>query len=233
MRTALFAVLLALSALAAAGFAHAQEPAPAAPQVMKVGVYISPPFVMKEGTDYSGMAIDLWERVTDRLKLVSDYEEFRNYTELVDALATGRIDAAVTNLSITESRAERVDFTHPWFDAGLRVMIAANDGASLAEVIGGLGSAGHLKTYAWIIFAILLATALLTVFDRKFDADFPRRWRDGIAESFYHVMSIATSGKASRKNLFGWAGRIWQGFWMVCGVAVIAYITSSITSVMT
>jgi ABC-type amino acid transport substrate-binding protein len=46
-------------------------------------------------------------------------------------------------------------------------------------------------------------------------------------------MSIATSGKASRKNLFGWIGRIWAGVWMVCGVAVLAYVTSSVTSVMT
>ncbi len=28
-------------------------------------------------------------------------------------------------------------------------------------------------------------------------------------------------------------GRIWQTFWMVFGIAIIAYMTSSITSVMT
>ena len=47
-------------------------------------------------------------------------------------------------------------------------------------------------------------------------------------------MSYATSGKATtRKNLFGWIGRIWQGLWVVCGIAVVAYVTSSVTSVMT
>jgi polar amino acid transport system substrate-binding protein len=46
-------------------------------------------------------------------------------------------------------------------------------------------------------------------------------------------MSVATSGRAARKNLFGWVGRIWQALWLVCGVAVLAYITSSVTSVMT
>src|SRR5690606_11822828 len=51
--------------------------------------------------------------------------------------------------------------------------------------------------------------------------------------SFHHVMSIATSGKTARKNLFGWIGRIWQALWLVVGVAVIAYVTSSVTSVMT
>lgn len=47
-------------------------------------------------------------------------------------------------------------------------------------------------------------------------------------------MSVATSGKMpSRKNLFGWVGRIWQALWMVCGLAVLAYVTSLATSVMT
>jgi len=75
---------------------------------------------------------------------------------------------------------------------------------------------------------------LLTFFDRRFDKSFPESWREGIAESFYTVMSVATSGKpAKRSNLFGWVGRIWQGLWLVCGVAVVAYVTSSVTSVMT
>src|SRR3546814_885946 len=47
-------------------------------------------------------------------------------------------------------------------------------------------------------------------------------------------MSVVTSGRPpSRKNLFGWIGRIWQALWLVCGIAVLAFVTSSVTSVMT
>lgn len=79
----------------------------------------------------------------------------------------------------------------------------------------------------------LVAKAIVTLFGRRFDPDFPKRWRDGTAESFYQVMCMATSGKSSHKNLFGWIGRIWQALWMAVGVAIIAYVTSSIESVMT
>jgi ABC-type amino acid transport substrate-binding protein len=41
------------------------------------------------------------------------------------------------------------------------------------------------------------------------------------------------TGRISRKNLFGWIGRVWAAIWMVCGIAVVAYVTSSVTSVMT
>ncbi|MFU0505817.1 transporter substrate-binding domain-containing protein [Pseudaminobacter sp. NGMCC 1.201702] len=223
---------LAVALLALNASASAQEVMPAKQQVT-VGVYISPPFVIRQGERYSGMAIDLWEEIAAKLNLTSEYREFRNYSELVGAVASGAVQAAVTNLSITETRANIVDFTHPWFDAGLRIMVHTEAGTTLNDIFGNLGDAGHLQVYAWIAFVILAATVLLTLFDRTFDRDFPKRWRDGLAESFYHVMSVATSGKASRKNLFGWAGRIWQGLWMICGVAVIAYITSSVTSVMT
>jgi ABC-type amino acid transport substrate-binding protein len=104
----------------------------------------------------------------------------------------------------------------------------------LSNLISGLSDAGFLKAYAWIASIIVVATVFLTFFDRRFDTSFPKRWRDGVAESFYTVMSVATSGKPpSRKNLFGWVGRIWQGLWLVCGIAVLAYVTSSVTSVMT
>lgn len=200
---------------------------------VKVGVYVSEPFVTNQGGAFGGMAIDLWQNVALRLNLASKFVEYPNYNELVKAVSENQVDAGVTNLTITESRAEVVDFTHPWFDAGLRIMTHTDAGNSWGELITNLEDAGHLATYAWIGIVILAATLFLTLFDRRFDQNFPRYWHEGFAESFYHVVSIATTGKSSRKNLFGWIGRIWQAFWLVFGIAVVAYVTSSITSVMT
>ncbi|MCV9910403.1 transporter substrate-binding domain-containing protein [Brucella sp. HL-2] len=202
-------------------------------ETIKVGVYVSPPFVVKTDNAFSGMAIDLWADISQRIGKKSEFIEYQNYSDLINAVAASQVEAGVTNLTITEGRAQLVDFTHPWFDAGLRVMIHKEAENALSDIWHGLANAGHLATYAWIAFVILLFTIILTLFDRRFDINFPNRWREGFAESFYNIMSIATSGKTSRKNLFGWIGRIWQAFWMVCGIAIIAYVTSSVTSVMT
>lgn len=209
------------------------QDAPPVPQPVKVGLYVSPPFVMEEDGGYTGMAVDLWEAVASDLALQSEYEVLPSIRALVQATSAGDLDVAVTNLTITQNRAERIDFTHPWYDAGLRIMINEDRGTGFWDVVAGLRDSGFLRSYAWLAFVIVVASILLTLFDRKFDKDFPRRWRDGIAESFFSVMSVATSGRAPRKNLFGWAGRIWQALWLVCGVAVLAYITSTVTSVMT
>ncbi|OQM74390.1 ABC transporter substrate-binding protein [Pseudaminobacter manganicus] len=180
------------------------------------------------------MAIDLWEHLAAKLDHQYRYVEFQTLRDLIGATASGKVDVAVTNMTINQSRAERVDFTQPWFDGGMRIMTNTERGKGLSNLISGLSDAGFLKAYAWIASIIVAATFFLTFFDRRFDTSFPRRWRDGVAESFYTVMSVATSGKPpSRKNLFGWVGRIWQGLWLVCGIAVLAYVTSSVTSVMT
>ena len=201
---------------------------------LTVGVYVHPPFVMVDDGRYHGMAVELWEWLAEQLGHESEYVELSNVRALVDAAASGEIDVALTNLTVTKVRAERIDFTHPWFDAGQRIMVNEERGSSFWDVVAGLNQSGHLRAYAWIAFVIVAATVLVTLFDRRFDKDFPRRWRDGFAESFYTVMSVATSGRTpTRKNLFGWVGRIWQGLWLVCGIAVLAYVTSSVTSVMT
>ncbi|MEX0955931.1 MAG: transporter substrate-binding domain-containing protein [Rhizobiaceae bacterium] len=228
---ALATIVLAIPGVV--GLATAQESAEA-PRTVRVGVYVSPPFVMEKAGGYTGMAIELWEAISRPLNLRSDYVLLSSFQALVDAAAANEIDAAVTNLTITRSRALKVDFTQPWFDAGLRIMIDEERRTSFGDVVRGLADSGHLRAYAWLVAVIVAATILLTFFDRRFDKDFPRRWRDGVADSFYSVMSIATSGRSpARKNLFGWAGRLWQGLWLACGVAVLAYVTSTVTSVMT
>lgn len=212
---------------------QAQQAPSASARVVNVGVHVSPPFVEKEGSAFAGMAIDLWEVVATNLGIVSNYVEYETIGELVRAAANSEIDAAVSNITITRQRAEHIAFTQPWYDAGLRIMVPEEGSSSFRNVLDGLSDAGHLRAYAWLLTVIILATIGFTLFDRRFDPDFPKRWREGTAESFYHVMSIATAGRTTRKNLFGWVGRIWQALWLLIGVGVIAYITSSVTSVMT
>lgn len=202
-------------------------------RAITAGVYVSPPFVESTGGRFSGMAIDLWQDIAARRGLRTTYRAYPTFAALIDAVASGEADVAVTNLTITQERAKRLSFTQPWYDAGLRIMVPDAHSAGFSGLIAGLRRSGHLLAYAWLLGIIVVATLAVTLFDRKFDEEFPRGWRDGFAESFFYVMSIATAGKATRKNLFGWVGRVWAAIWLACGVAVVAYITSSVTSVMT
>lgn len=203
------------------------------PDPITVGVYVSPPFVSKEGTYFTGMAVELWEKAANALHLKYNYREYPSFEALINAAQTGEVGVAVSNITIGRDRATRIAFSQPWYDAGLRIMVVDNEQGGFWQVLSGLERAGHLRAMVWLIGFVITATVLLALFYRRFDKSFPRQWHTGLAESFYEVMSVATSGKVTRPNILGWVGRLSGGLWMVCGVAVIAYVTSSVTSVMT
>lgn len=206
---------------------------PPATKLVKVGVYKSDPFVIIENGQYSGMAIELWESLEKKMGLSSTYISYPSFRKLIEAVERGEVDAAVSNLTITKQRAQSIAFTQPWYDSGLRIMTTKTGSGSFQNVIDGLIDSGHVATFAWLLILALFATAIITIVDRRLDSEFPRRWREGLADNFFHTVSILTTGKTTHKNLFGWVGRIWSAIWMVIGVGIIAYITSSITSVMT
>lgn len=200
---------------------------------LRIGTYDSAPFVIYDKRT-TGMAIELWDYIADKYDLNYKYIEYPSTNDLINATHNGEIDLAITNLTITEKRAMKVHFTQPWYEGGLRLMVNSKMQGGLKSLINGLYKSGFIYAYLVLISAILLGTILITLFDRKFNPDYPKSWKEGLAEGFYAVMSIATSGKApNRKNYFGWLGRIWQGIWLVCGVTILAFVTSSVTSVMT
>lgn len=75
VRTVLACTLLALLFAAGGKVAIAQDQ-PAPTTQIKVGAYVSPPFVMARGDGYEGMAVELWEDVADRLDLDFSYEAY-------------------------------------------------------------------------------------------------------------------------------------------------------------
>ncbi|WP_319517559.1 transporter substrate-binding domain-containing protein [uncultured Martelella sp.] len=215
--------------------AWAQEQESEPPQEIRVGYRVTPPFVMRNADgDFTGMATELWKEIEAGLNVTASYTEYETIADLLAAVEAEELDIAVGAISITEDRAEVVDFTQPWFDSGLRIMIDDRSSSSLVNIWNGLAEAGYLRYYGWLLVFIVLGTIGLTFFDRHFDKNFPRRWRDGVSESFYAVMLVVTKGSLpSRSKLFGWIGRVFAAFWLVIGIAVVAYVTSSVTSVMT
>jgi polar amino acid transport system substrate-binding protein len=200
---------------------------------IKVAVYVAPPFVMKTSDGYTGFAWDLWQQVGNELDLKFDVREVRTVEQLLQLVHDKQVDIAVANLSITAERFHQMDFSQPWFDAGLRIMIDEDRHTGLSTLIFDLKQSGHLRIYAWLGIILVVATIVLTLIDRRWHPEFPEEWPQGLAESFRHVMSVAMTGSTSHRNLLGAAGTALGALWLACGVAVVAYVTSSVTSVMT
>lgn len=196
----------------------------------KTGLYLSPPFVMKDSAGYyTGMAIEVWRLIEDQLNLRSTYIEFDTWHEMMDALANHEIEIGVSNISVTYERAQRLKFSFPWYDSGLRIMVKTQGNGNIWDV---LKRNGHLQAYLWIALALLVLTIILTIIHRRREPDFPRNWIEGLAESMYRLVLAIKTGVVNNSN-YSWIGKVLAVFWMLTGIGLVAYVTSSITSSMT
>ena len=69
-----------------------------------------------------------------------------NFSGIISALQTGRVDGAIAAITITSDREETMDFSHAYYDSGLMLMVRADndeiqgiddlDGKTLAVTTG-------------------------------------------------------------------------------------------------
>lgn len=108
------------------------------------------PFVKEEGGEFVGFDIELMKAIAED----SGYDvEFIPLTaeELIPAVKSGEVKAAIGNLEITAENAEEVHFTRPYYKVGEEqfygVAISYDDDATYDVINGSLGSLMNLGKY--------------------------------------------------------------------------------------
>ncbi len=90
---------------------------------LRVGVdtaFVPFEFKGKDGK-YTGFDVDLWDAIAKRLDL--DYKLIpMDFNGLIPGLTTGNLDVVLAAIFIKSSREKAIDFSHPYFRAGLKVM---------------------------------------------------------------------------------------------------------------
>lgn len=92
-------------------------------KVYKVGVDTTyPPFEFKEGDQYKGIDIEL-------IKAIAKNQGFKinltpmDFGGIIPAMQANQLDVAIAGMSITDERKKVVDFSSPYFNAGLTVVV--------------------------------------------------------------------------------------------------------------
>lgn len=106
-----------------AGVANAQEPT--------LDVVTDPSFVPFEMLDQKtgemvGFDIDIINEVADRAGFDINLKTM-DFNGIIPALQTGNVDVAIAGTTITDERAKIVDFSDPYYDSGLRLLVGADD----------------------------------------------------------------------------------------------------------
>ncbi|WP_036664942.1 glutamine ABC transporter substrate-binding protein GlnH [Paludibacterium yongneupense] len=99
----------------------------AAGKELAVGVDTSfMPFEFKQGEAFVGFDIDLWAEIAKDLKLPYKIHPM-DFNGLIPALQTGNLDVVISGMSIKDERKKVIDFSDPYYDSGLAVMVRKDD----------------------------------------------------------------------------------------------------------
>ncbi len=200
---------------------------------LRVGVNELEPFAKSEGGVWSGLSIDIWEKVAGLNKWEYEYVSFPDENAALAAQAKGEVDVIVSPVPITLDAVKKSEFSQPYFRSGLQIMVSEARAHSVAWLIELLKSLPEMKI-VWVVLGLVaVMTVVVTLFERKHNPDFPKTWKDGLAEAFYYVVSLALTGHSTYKGFPGVLGRLMLVFWMILGMVMVIYLTSTITATMT
>jgi polar amino acid transport system substrate-binding protein len=222
-----------LLVMMAAGMVLPAQPGIAQQAPLKVVIKPLAPFVEYDGDTNIGFSIDLWREIAIRLKREFVFVRVNTVTEQLISVRNAEADVAITGISITREREELVDFSLPYFDAGLQIMVSEGRSApSLFSMLGTFLSRNVLQIIL-ILNGFILAVALaFFLAERRSNPDFPPGLR-GLGEALWWacvtVVTVGYGDRVPRTRL----GRLVAIFWMFVGLFLISNFTATITSELT
>jgi len=224
-RSCLVWFLVALGVFPCAWTGHAET--------LKVGFAGREPFINIKSNPPTGAAVEILDQVAVENRWTFDSVVFPDIESGLESLRNGSIDILAGDIPITHSAFSTVEFSHPYFHSGLQILVPEKSTASAFSFLTDLFDLLRLKMF-WVIFAAVFGLTIFVYwFEKKHNPDFPKSRKDGMAEAFYYVVTLALTGKSTYKGFPGVLGRLVMIVWIVLGIIVVAYVTSSITSAMT
>lgn len=112
----LLAILTTLAILTVGSFAYAAD--------LRVGVdtaFVPFEFKGKDGK-YTGFDVDLWDAIAKRINVKYELVPM-DFNGLIPGVTTGNLDVILGAITIKSAREKAIDFSHPYFRAGLKVMV--------------------------------------------------------------------------------------------------------------
>ncbi|PLR79042.1 glutamine ABC transporter substrate-binding protein [Bacillus sp. V3-13] len=92
-------------------------------KVYKVGIDTTyPPFEFEEGGEYKGIDIDLINAIAESQGFKIELKPM-DFGGIIPAMQANQLDVAIAGMSITDERKKVVDFSEPYFDAGLTLVV--------------------------------------------------------------------------------------------------------------
>ena len=218
--TVAIALLLSLSAAATAQ----DEP-------LRVATKPFPPLVTVQADSFNGFSIEFWDAVARELGLDYEFYEVESVGDQIAAVQNGDADAAIAGITITEEREEVIDFSFPYFDSGLQIMVTQEAASPLQNALRAVLAPEMLQYLGVFVLFILIIAHAIWLIERRANPNFPREYGRGIAKALWWstVTAIGYDDDPPRSV----SGRLLALAWMFAAIFLIASLTASLSAAAT
>jgi polar amino acid transport system substrate-binding protein len=205
-----------------------------APPRLRVATRQVPPFAVQDADgQWRGIAIDLWQQAAEDLGFRSTFEE-ADIDEMLGGLQEGRYDAAVAALTMTAEREAHVDFSHPYYDAGLGIAVQPTGNGSWLKLLRSLISVRFFAAVGSLTLLLFLVGLVVWYVERRRNPEqFGGTTLQGIGSGFWwSAVTMTTVGYGDKAPATA-AGRLVGLVWMFTSIIVISGMTAAIASALT
>ena len=231
IKHALFAILLIALPVFAQETPTPEDGPSSDPDVMLLGVSPFTPCVIEQKNgQFTGFDIELWDAIAKQLDVKTEYRKIE-FGQLLTDVQEHHIDAAIAGITITSDRENIVDFSHPYLDSGLRIVVNKEEGGTFSL----LGSPVALRIAKLLgLFALFVVlVAHIVWFSERGVKALNDKYFPGIFEALWFVCVTTTTvgyGDFSPKK---WISRIVTVFIMFTGIGFASIVISEVTAAAT
>jgi polar amino acid transport system substrate-binding protein len=221
------AAALALAMTCSPAQAQAQNPKK---NDLRVGIAIFSPCVMDEDGKIKGFEVDLWEAICKEAKLSGRFQQ-TGFTQLINNVKEGKVDVAFAGVTATAQREQDFDFTMPYLNSGLRIVVKEGGDNPLTGVSSPLRSR-VLKLLAYFFVFVILGSHIMWFCERG-EEGLNDKYFPGILEAVWFTIVTSTTVGYGDFTPKAWLTRAVCILVMFGGVGFFGFVISEVTAALT
>jgi ABC-type amino acid transport substrate-binding protein len=224
----LIAILLLACSPGAAPQPNTQASGSAAP--LRVAIAPVAPFVLPQTDTPAGFSVDLWTELARRMHVDFKWVKVAAHPDLLPAVQHGDADVAIAAITMTPARERLVDFTLPYYDSGLQIMVHAKNDAAWMNAFWSVPWVAIAQLIGVAVAIVFLLANLVWLIERKRDPLLQKPYWRAIGEGLWITMLIIATGEhGERETASVWKRMLVPAMWLI-GVVLIAQLTATVTS---
>lgn len=204
---------------------------------LKIAVSSMPPFVIESNGKYSGFEIELWEMIAKEMDVTFEYEK-HTFQELIPLISEKKADIAFASVTINEKREETVDFSHPTFNSGLRILLSKNrkniDFGNTVKEFFTQGYKQFIKPLFVLLIIILLLGSVLYFIERN-NGSMSVTYFPGIFQATWIFLCsmLGLDGALFVYSVGSWTGRLIVSLGQLVSLAFLGLFIGELTAFIT